>query len=537
MKKKWAGYLVVISIIVFFAITSFTVNNIESTNFGTIFLPKGNSFCGKNSFLQTNALPESYVEILTSAEFIVLMIICVLCLSVPITIIIHSSAIKRQKTKEEKFPWTKNVTKVKIDSRIKAIDFMQKDSVILIITGLCIIFLLQLVMGIFYVFSLFNPVYYFPDEAIPFGIKLFNFLAVFLPIIGEIIAGLFIGIGFIKFAKDETQNKSLITLGIFWLIWLLFSPLNELTKFIIINNFLTVLDYDFFLNMYLFYENSAISLAFQIFSVLRFIYTSLIIYFSARTLYSKEMIKTKGVLVAYSLVTWFILSVISIDIQVNVTVNLGMYSAIGWALVGLLFTFIYANMIIPPILAIITTVILINDFRAKQKREKKVLIRSKHDILALSEFFTNKTTFLQEIGTNEKLKFLTQSENTNFNEEIINNFKNRLDNHKFIVFMDGKKSSFPNFLMDFIKMSAIIPEIDVLFYTTINSKKIPCFSNLKWMVESNLESIIEFDFNKLPCIFILDKSGNELGKIERKIKYEETLVEELIFHLDVGAFI
>ncbi len=203
-------------------------------------------------------MPESYIKILTSAEFIVLMIMCVLCLSVPITIITHSSIVKHRKTKEEKFPWINDNSKVEIDARIKALEFMQMDSVILIITGLCIVILLQLIPGISFAVFLFNPNYNFPGETISFGLKFFNFLAVYLPIIGEIIAGLFIGIVFIKFARKYTQKKSLITLGIFWLIWILFSPLIELSKLVIINNFLTIYDYDLFINFYYFNENSAI---------------------------------------------------------------------------------------------------------------------------------------------------------------------------------------------------------------------------------------------------------------------------------------
>jgi len=510
--------------------------NIESASTGVSSFQKQNSFFKKNSLLQTLELPDSYIEILTSSNFILLMVICFLCLSVPITILIQFCIEKQRKIKEEKFPYRKNDFK-KIDERKKALDFMQMDSINLIKYGFCIVLLLQIIDGIFSLISIVGlSSYHPPNESISFGKIFFNFLSTFLPIFFEIAASLLIGIGLIKLARKDIQKKQVNTLGIFWLIWIIFSPFTKLALFIITNNLEYLTEYDIYFSVFFWFKNEAIFFTFTILFVLRAIITSLILYFSAKILQLKELIKTKGLLVAYSLIIWFLSSVIYILTQLFETVLFG-DSTLGWAISGLLFGFIYAYLIIPPILAIFAVIILVKEFKLKQQKEKEFLVRSKHDILSLSDIFSNKSIFFQNISLDENLKFLTQFKATEFDEDILRNFKSRLDDHIFILFMNINKRPFPNFLIDFIKMNKMMSEINTLFYTKIHSKKIPFLSNLKWNTLTDLESIIEFNFDKLPCIFILDRFGNELGIIKGKLEHEQTLVEELIFYLDVGLFI
>ncbi len=535
MKKKLEGYLVAIGVIVFFAIINFMFINIGSVNFELSPLHEQNSFSEKNGFLQIQELPDSYIKILTSINFILLMIICFLCLSVPITILIHFIIQKRLKNNEEKFPWVKKDFKIK-DERTKALDFIQMDSINLIKYGFYIFLLLPVIEGIFIAIA-FPALSHslFPGDPIPFGYIFFLFLFAIIIFVFEIIAGLLIGIGFIKLSKEDTQKKYLVTLGIFWLIWLIFSPFLKLTLFIgIAMESLT--ENGLISSIYFWFNNPAISFAFVILFVLRLIITSLVLYFSAIILQEKELIKTKGLLVASSIIIWFISSGIHILSLVFDTVPFR-EGTLFYGLQMLVGSFFFAYMIISPMVAIITTIFFVKEFKIKQKKEKEILIRSKHDILSLSDIFTNKSIFFQDISLVKKLNFLSQIESTEFSEDIHRNFTSRLDGHIFIVFMDIEKRSLPKFLVDFVKMNKVLSEINTLFYTKISSKKQPFLSIIKWEASTDFESIIEFNFDKLPCIFILDKLGNELGKIEGKLEHEQTLVEELIFHLDVGLFI
>ncbi|MHA1462749.1 MAG: hypothetical protein ACTSQ0_06760, partial [Candidatus Heimdallarchaeota archaeon] len=388
MRKKWKGYLLVIGVMIFFTITNSMFINGECTNSGAPSLLKQNSTSEKNSFLQTQELPESYIEYLTSANFILLMIVCFLCLIVPITILIQFSIEKRQKIKEEKPSLAKKDFKL-IDSRKKALDFIQMDSINLIKYGFIIFLLLLVIDGIFTIIEFSTLSYYiFPEAPIPFGVVFFNYLSTFLPIVFEIIAGLLIGIGFIKLSREDTQKKQLATLGIFWLIWTIFSPFLKIALFIVFNNLEYLIEYDSFLSNYFWFNNSVIFFTFTILFVLRFSITSLILYFSAKILQEKELIKTKWLLIASSLLIWFLSSVIYIIILVFETVPLK-EGTLYYSLQMLIGSFFFASMVISPIIAIIAVITLIKEFKTKQKKEKEILIRSKHDISSLSDIYTN----------------------------------------------------------------------------------------------------------------------------------------------------
>ena len=530
MRKRGIGFLFVMLFVMLVFICTLSIDGLQYDQLENkvIF----------NELYQICELPESYIKILQSTEFIILMVICFLFLSVPFIFIIQSIIEKREKIKVKKFPWMKQENET-LDTRINSITTLQMDSLNIIVIGLSFLLFGYITTVCLYLILIFfmNSFFTLGNEA---GLETINNLGIIIPLVNELIAGLMIGISLISISKKFSKKKKHLTLGIFWLIWLLFSPGLDLANVILLNSLSAIEDYDSFLGLVYFYNNSPITNAIQIFHVIKIISTSVILFFTAKELVSLQILQTKGLLISFSILTWLISTLKLILVQVNLTIPSTYwhyYDTLNWALAAFLVSLIYANMIIIPILAIITLVMMIVEFRKSIKHKRSSFLKTQHDISTIKHLFITKTQFNQKLKANENLTIYIEESNKEIDEIALSTFENRLDEQLFLVFMDSEKNTVPSFFLDFLKISDSISELDVYYYPTIQAKPIPFLSTIKWRSQFDFEQLLEFNITQLPCIYILDKYGNELGKAEGKLKHEQTLIEELIFNLDVGAFI
>ena len=242
---------------------------------------------------------------------------------------------------------------------------MKLKSVKPIVIGLCIVLLIPTFTIICYLIYLYNPNISSEPGRTPQGLTIINFISTLTLVIGEITAGLLIGITLIYKAIQFKQKKQMIILGIFWIIWLIFSPLSELTKLIIINKLVYYTEYDITFSWTYIIRGSIIGNVFQILSVLRASFTSLILFFTAKILTSMKMLKAKVMLEIYSIALWLLYDLAFISLQLDLTIpGLGLIPGFLGILL-FLFTIIPSAGILYFLqpLVIITVILLVRDFR------------------------------------------------------------------------------------------------------------------------------------------------------------------------------
>ncbi len=92
-------------------------------------------------------------------------------------------------------------------------------------------------------------------------------------------------------------------------------------------------------------------------------------------------------------------------------------------------------------------------------------------------------------------------------------------------------------MIEYLQIAQANPKIKMLIYNKLEEQRHKKLHNIHWKPEGAIEELLEFNFNELPAIFIIDKTLCEIGKIEGNLPKKVTLLDGLIYYLDVGGFI
>lgn len=343
----------------------------------------------------------------------------------------------------------------------------------------------------------------------------------------DILAALLISISFVLTRKSfqKTEYNSIST--IMWICWIITAMSYRL---LIKSYFGLSTNYPLLFSRTAYYGISTI-----LFTLSTSLFC-LAVFFSAISLSENYLLNNKWFFVGFGLSN---LVITNLYILSNlIPLDEGRYLNDAWRAFSRMGDFIfYFKLFGVPLIGIISLVFVLNGFKESLRSARSFFIKNNHSMSKIREKCSKVKEYrdLSDIRLDMQIEQSLQENVIDLN--ALEAFSSRASDYSFILFVPRNIKKLNRLIIEFLNISIAKPEIEMLFFDELKEKRHKRLHSFQWETEGSLEEIFEFNFNELPAVFIIDNTSYEIGKIEGNLSKKITLLDGLIYYLDVGRFL
>ncbi|HUU79146.1 MAG TPA: hypothetical protein VMX55_12440 [candidate division Zixibacteria bacterium] len=260
----------------------------------------------------------------------------------------------------------------------------------------------------------------------------------------------------------------------------------------------------------------------------------LAIFFSAITLSENYLLKNKWLFIGFGLLNLIITNLYILSNLIPKDGHGGLRSESWYIFVRIGDFMFYIKLYGVPIIAIISLAFVLKEIQESINSARLFFIKNNHSMSKIWEKCLKVKEYREIIDTHLDIRIEQVLQENKIDLEALEIFSSRASDFTFILFVPRKIRKLNRLIIEFLQISIAKPETKMLFFIELTEKKQKKLHSFKWKIEGSIEDIIEFNFNELPVIFIIDNSSKEIGKIEGEIPKKAKLLGGLIFYLDIG---